>query len=320
VRHRIQQERLALIDEPAPPDLNLYSSDQDYFFWAPALGEPFISDGVLHYFDGRTLTIVGYTFRPSVPEPIPENPFARVLDHWVSTEDVRIINYFGPTPLHLDPGYGVHYRIIDAEEPEPFNVDVEIALDSSEFLCTRRARKTIREVGRHDIVVTCRREPSMAWQHIELIRTLISRNALDVSGVAFLLNSQRLLGHPSVLVFEARASGRVVGFAVAHSYFNRHPFVVTLATEPGVHSAADALYVAMFKHYAAMGAIRLGLGYCVDEGAYSYKTKWGACTAGLPYYQLIWRRRDASERYVCFDWRVRALTSVLHGSTSSPRS
>jgi hypothetical protein len=297
-------------------NLKIHCSDQDYFFWSPALGEPFLSDGILHYFDGQTLTLVGYPVVQPPPSSSADDALRKVLTSWVASADVRLINYFGPTPLCLPPSIEVRYALLEADAPDPFNIDVTVALDGHDFLRTRRAKKAIREVERRGLEVNIRRESLLSWRHLDLLRGLVVRKDLDISGAAYALNAQPVLTHPSTLLFEVRSGAAVAGFALAHSYFPEHPFVVAVATDPETLSASDALYLGMLRHYADAGVPRLGLGYAVDAGSLRYKSKWGATVTMPPYYQFVWRRADTCDSYVCFDWRVRLFASALRSDES----
>ena len=277
------------------------SVDLDYYVLAGIWGEPFLCDGVLCYFDGETLQVVGSAL--GSPVQCGATRVAEVIASWVRDERVWFVNYYGPHDLSVP---GKHWNLVYSCEPRPWNVELFAPLPH------RARRSDIRRLERRGFETWFGRREMLTHEHLRLLRALARRESLLASDVGCLTNIVSILRGAATTVFEARHGGGLAGFLVAHEYFPGHPVLVGAAFDLGSSGASDIVYHMALRHFAEGGAREMAMGYTVDENLYRYKAKWGIVRRGPPSYQFIWQREGCGEPFNdCLFWPWRLLTAKL---------
>jgi hypothetical protein len=295
-------------DEQAFIADNLTSGDHDYFVWSGLVGEPFLCDGILCYFDGETVAVVGHTLG-GTHQPIAER-LPDVIATWCRCPDVAFINYFGPLPAEMPPPAG--WVPIYSADPRPWNREVFLDL----AVQGRRAysweiRGQLRMAARHGVEVTNEQRQSLGHEHISLLRSLATRQSLAPSDAGYCANVVSILRGDSTMVWEARVNGKLTGFAVTHEHFLHRPFLVVGAFDRAQQGTSDSVYAAVLEGYLDRGGHELGLGYAVDEGLFRYKTKWPGARIGPPCHQFIWQRLGVEVDFNdCLHWPWRLMTGA----------
>lgn len=282
------------------------SSEHDYFVWSSLLGEPFVVDSFICYFDGVTAAIAGVPLADGRPANGIRTRLDRVINGWMQRSGVKFVNYFGPERLEVarNPGFGLIY-----EEKQPdYNLDLFIDLASGPDTGTsRKLRQDLNRALRNGVKVEARKQEFLTAEQLRLISQLAARADLGVSDVTYLVNAAVLLHHDSSMAFEARIGDAVVGVGIAHHYFTGRPFFAVAAFDSRATGVSDAIYSAVVSYYRLQGAEWLGLGYAATAGQYHYKHKWGGVARNPPCWQLIWRRRDIAMPFrdsLHWPWRL----------------
>jgi len=277
------------------------SVDQDYYLLAGIWGEPFLCDGVMCYFDGETLQVVG----SPLGSPL-DGGAARVrevIGKWVRDERVWFVNYYGPYDLSQP---GRDWDLVYSCAPRPWNVELFARLPPH---CRR---SDIRRLERRGYQTWAGRRDLLTHEHLRLLRALARRESLLASDVGSLTNLVSILRGEATTVFEARAGGELAGFLVAHEFFPGHPLMAGAAFDLTRAGVSDLLYHQALRHYAERGAPEMAMGYTVDENLYRYKAKWGIARRGPPSFQFIWQRVGCGEPFNdCLFWPWRLLTAKL---------
>ena len=293
-------------------DEKLSSSDHDHFFWAGLLGEPFLVDGILSYFDAETSSIVGAALDgDSIWSADWQNRLHNAIARTLDQTGARFLSYWGPYQLPADAVRG--WSLVFAEDPVACNVDVFLHLaEALEGLNEKKTRETLRHARRSGIDLWIGSRPALNADHLTLLRHLAGRDGVGVQDVYTLANVVSILCSDVTDVFEARCGGRLVGFAVAHRYFKSTAFAVVAAFDHSFSGCSDLIIAAMVEHYARRGAKRLGLGYAYDPGSLAFKTKWKGATVAAPFYELIWQRPNTEMPFNgCLRWPWRLLSKQL---------
>lgn len=284
------------------------SSDHDYFFWSGLLGEPFLYQDILYYFDGETVSIAGFPINARLDRLSVLDRLRNVVLTWLEVPSVCFFNYFGPWSLDLDTIVKDKFSVMFSLEPRMYNVDMFIELSHSEALKTRNARESIRKANCRGLTVQKVQRSFLRYEHIDLIRILASRSSVWLSDVSYLTNIVQVLRDRVTTFFEVEINQRLVGFGVAHEFFEQRPFLVLSCFDNTCKGVSDAIYAAVISHYKERGAKWLGLGYSVDEGLYKYKMKWGGVQCNPPFYQCIWMKHGIKTTSVdCLHWICRLL-------------
>jgi len=292
---------------------NLYTSDHDYFFDSGALGEPFLDDDILHFFDGQTASLVGYSLNRELDQASVIRQVNRIAELYLELPSVNVLNYYGPWALDAGAILKRQFYLGYTEPPNPFNVDLFVDLTDVRVLKTRNARESLRKTRHRNISIWTGRREFTTHEHIKLIRKLASKDELDLCDVCYIASVDSVLRSNVITWFEARVGTALAGLAIVHEYFEGKPFLV-LTSFDGVHGGvADAVYATVIRHYMEQGAQRLGLGYSAYEGLYRYKIKWGGVRCNEPYRQFVWAKPDANNALVdCIGWVSRLVLDKYH--------
>jgi predicted double-glycine peptidase len=293
-------------DEKAWIAQALTSADQDYFVWSGLLGEPFLRQDTLCYYDGETAAVVGQPFRRSGPQAHTSAGLTSVIADWARCDDVHFINYSGPEQVGtLDRD---EWNLLYASEPEACNCEVFLDLQApgqGDFGWGIRGQ--LRCAARHGLEVNIGRHELLGHEHISLLRELAISHHFIVSGAAYLTNVVSILRDPETVVCEGRVRGKLVGFTVTHEHFPGHPFLIIAAIDRNYRGTSDSLHAALIEYYRGRGAVELGMGYAIDQGLYRYKMKWPGARVLAPCRQSIWQRLGSNHIYndsLYWPWRL----------------
>jgi len=286
----------------------LYSSDHDCFFDASLRGEPFLEDDIVYFFDGEVVSIVGYTLDRFADNQTVLKRLDAIVENCLRAYRPRLFHYYGPLHIDLKHSLENEYSLVYDIKPNPFVVDMYIDFSDSTVLNTRNAKESLRKTGKRNFNTWIGPRDSLSHEHMDLLRGLASRNVLGLSDVSYFTNITSIIHSQATVFFEAYFCGTLVGFAVAHEFFNRKPFMVFQCSENGRNGVADALYLTAIQYFIERGVHRLGLGYSTSEGTFNFKKKWGGVRCNLPYSQLVWLHRD----YKIGDVGMRHLQGFMH--------
>jgi hypothetical protein len=282
------------------------SCEHDYFVWCSLLGEPYLIDGFLCYFDGESVAVSGVPVLDVGAPRTQSTRLVELIERWMDEPAVTFVNYFGPHQLP-DPRED-EFELICAEEPEEHNVDLFVDFRAPRSACElRRVRQDVQRALRRGIEIEAKRQDCLTHDQIRLISRLAKRSDLGISDVMYLTNLGAFVRNDATKVFEARIGGHVVGFGVAHNHFVGKIFLVAAAFDYRVPGASDAIYSAVLSHYQSRGALWIGLGYAATPGQLRYKLKWGGSAATPPCWQFIWRRHRTESVFresLHWPWRL----------------
>jgi hypothetical protein len=275
----------------------LYSSDHDYFFESVFRGEPFLEQDVLYFSDGETVSIDGCLLDKSSNSTSMLKKFSSIVES-IKMQSPKFLNYYGPWELDFRKVLGGKFVQIYNMGPDPWDVDMFIDLTDPSVLDTRNARESIRRTKKGSYSLFIKKRFFLSVEHIELIRKLISRNAIKLCDASYFLSITSIMHNNVTTFFEAYFNEKLVGFLVVHEFFEQKPFLILVCCDTKYTGVSDALYLSMITHYMEYSAERIGLGYSTNQGIYQYKTKWGGVRCNDPFYQSIWARPDANPVYI----------------------
>lgn len=284
----------------------VWSSDQDYFYWSCLRGEPFLQGDVLHFFDGHTLSVVGFAIDSGLSDAAMGEQLDSVLCRWLATERVNFINYCGPAEPRFRERLGKSWSVVWELEPDSYNVDSWIDYADRAVLATRQAREAIRTIRAKHLRVSIEAPLVLGWEHIALLQAHSLRIGDDISDLAMVLAGLTILRSPATVLAEVRSEERLGGFALTHEFFDGKPFLIVACFDRSCAGASDAVYATLIRHYQLRGASRFNLGYTIDQGLLRYKAKWGAVRTGSPFVQVIWKRDHSECEFEgCLHWACR---------------
>jgi hypothetical protein len=304
-------------DEQETIAREITSTDQDYFVWSGLLGEPFLRDRILCFFDGDSVAIAGRQLGERGEDSgIASRGLTEVLAEWSDRSDVAFINYCGPKPAA--PLSRERWNLIYAAGPQPWNQEVFLDLRHPvPRMYSPETRCQLRAAGRRGLVVSIEHRDFLGYEHIRLLRALAISHHFIASSASYLANVVSILRSEATVVCEARINGTLTGFTVAHEFFDHHPFLVVAAIDRGHRGTSEALHAALIDYYRARNACELGMGYAVGKGLHHYKMKWPGAFVGPSCHQFIWQRLGCGARYDdCLHWPWRLVNDAVKADVS----
>jgi len=287
---------------------NIYISDHDYFYWSSLLGEPFLENDILHFFDGETITFIGYPINIELQKESVFQTLNNLVKMWIKNPSVRFLNYLGPWEYDFSELLGDRFINIYMEKPDYNNVHMLVDLSDPTVLKTRNAVDSIRKIRNKGIKVWIGRRTFLEYEHINLIREIALRDSVELSDVSFLSNIYSIIRSDDTLFFEVKYYQKLEGFAVVHEFFCQKPFLVLAFFNIHFKGTSDAIYSTIIQYYLEKGAKQISLGYSLNPRLHKYKSKWGGIRSNLPFYQSLWLRKDtSSDSSDCLHWICRLL-------------
>jgi hypothetical protein len=271
-----------------------YSGHHDTRLSSIVEGEPFLQEGLLHYFDGRKLLICGYALDRREDDLL--DRVRRVARDFLRRYPVEVVWYCGPLRTSLSSVCPSRFRPLGMARP--LCTDSELALDSTVPLRSRRLRQWLRSAGPLAFSLRRRRFPEFAFQaaHYALLDRFFSSREMSAYLHDLAFKIPVLASVDAVEWFEAWQGKRLAGIAAVADAFNDMDVAVLLVAEPDLAGVSDFLYAAMRDSVRGRGKRLLNLGPSSSEGHYRFKQKWGAVPVAAPCWWQGWGAGELARR------------------------
>lgn len=279
---------------------NAYIVDHCYQLMSLVLGEPYLKNGILHYWDGEILTINGYPLN-GVNENT-EKSIEQVMISWLSTSYINAIAYFGPLKLNINDLISIGFTEKNYIEPDPFVVDMAIDLSQKP---TKLARRDSRRASERGIFVKVSKLDTLSHEHIQIIREFMRNHEVDSLNRALIANLNAYLRDPKTYVFEARQGDTILGFATLSLNFYNRPMLTLAFYRSRGSLASDAIMNYVCEFCKERGYKMLGIGFSEGEGTYNFKRKWGAVETSSPFNSVMYVRTNTEFPLDLVGWSSR---------------
>lgn len=298
----LEQERLSA---------NMCVYEHEWRYLASYLGEPFLLDDILAFFDGSVLHINAFSLERM--RPISAAEIASRLDAVHDCWKPHLIHLWGNTvaPDEFKLGGRRFACSTRAELKYPGEHTIVLA-QCGEY--SKEAKKAIRSFERDGLKTIVSTPARLSWRHLTLIETWRDRirpgSASTVAGasIANYVRAER----PHVV--ECVKDGELVGFSVFSRPKPERAVNLMSFSErlPGVR-IDDSLLFATVEFCKEREIETIHLGYAGNAMLARFKEKWGARKTGADYTQAIYsadQRWDSLAKKFSFFWWSRLLESA----------
>lgn len=303
----------------SPADLleiseNFSIYDHEWRAYSPTLGEPFLIDGCLVYFDGTLVSVCAYrlgdpayelteTDVTSLLTQHPEIAAARGVCIWGRFPD---INTLCPPQSDAQPRHLVRVRYNDYD---PADVESLIDVTAFDYSHEPAAREMYRRVTRSALVVEVVQRPRLLAEHLVLMDEWSTNHAVSPYHAALAAAVATYAADPAVHLVETRLDGQLVGFGVVSvSSERRITFLQNYnRRRPGM-PIGDAIYAAVLAFAKERDAAHIHMGYSATPTLRDFKRKWAARLEQPPYREAFFTddvSLVAALQAGLFPWQVR---------------
>lgn len=291
--------------------------DHDWRFYAEFLGEPFLCDDCLVYFDGSILSICAFPLH-NCAASVQDIAILAMLEKFPAIQAVRGLAIWGRVGLkipHIDCS-GIRLSLV-FHEGESDARDAIVDIDQFNLDHMKSARLARNAARNRGVITKVHKLDRLSASHITLMENFFLTHAISSIHASFYLVLPSLIKNENIFVIEARLGDQLKAFAIL-SRINPSTACMIIAFSENTEKlhAADAIY-AQIIDWAKMQNIKwLHLGYSGTQSLLSFKRKWGALKDGPTFSQARYAVNTEiaqSMQTGTFPWRER-LYKVTNGN------
>lgn len=260
--------------------------DHEWRAYAPVLGEPYLLNGCIGYFDGVILYVCAYPLGDSdgvvdadgveaMVRSHPQFAGARAVMLWGRLESFSELVVSGESGLR-------RLERVTYSDYDPLSVDSVVDVRVSADDAQRRERR--RRVSCSGMTTEVLQRPSLAAEHLALIDEWSRTKQVSAYHAALAAAVADYVGDSAIHLVEARLDGDLLGLGVLASSSSRRLVMLQNFNRriPGM-AVGDAIYAAATDFAKDRHADYLHFGYSATAGLLTFKRRWGASLDGKPY-------------------------------------
>lgn len=268
------------------------SVHHDHWFTSLACGEAFLEDGLLAYFDGRVVRLIGI---PLQGAPRPSRADLRAAAHrWAVDRQAEALMFVGPEPVDFGPLARHGFKRIALRARRPWSAELRLPADRERW--GAHLRRTEARAGAHGLSASVRRAGSPRAERLRLLERFYRREPTTIYLADLAFSIAAALQSRRVWVIEARRRGQLVGFLALHHPFADSLLGLFLVHDGETRGVSDFLFARALALAARAGAAFVNVGPSPSRGHYAFKRKWGGRVAVPPYYEVDWARGNLARR------------------------
>lgn len=291
--------------------------DHDWQYFAEFLGEPFLINNHLIYFDGRIAYLCSFV----LGDPHKECQFKDLesLARIDNFKNALLLNFWGrfsdPPDLIFIGGH--EYNIVQ-ESKYYDSHEVVIPIKEFDFSLNKKARLARNAAHNKGYSSNIFKRNNLTSQHIMLIENFIAMHDISSTHLSFVLAISSLIKLEHVVLAEIWLGVDLKGFAVLSQTSKNRAVMLQgfYDKEPG-NRASDAVIDLLIKHCCDNNIEYLHLGYSPSVSLLEFKRKWGAIIDGPVFREAFFTRNQYGNDLVssgCFPWRERIIVDKFKSS------
>lgn len=301
--------------------------DHEWRAYAGVLGEPFLVDGYLVYFDGTLVSICAYRLGDTRQE-LTQSALTAILSTHSDFGIARAVCVWGP--LHDFDALGLTRqggerrtlpRVLFCDYDTD---DVESLVDVAAFDYDREraAREMRTRAQRSGLLVETVQRRQLLAEHLGLIDEWSTSHDVSPYHAALAAAVAGYVSDSAVHLVEARLQDRLTGFGVVSvPSASRMVFLQNFnMRQPGV-PIGDSIYAEVLAFARTCGTKYIHMGYSATPTLRAFKRKWAAKLDQSPYREAFFTddvRLGAILDSGNYPWQARLLWRARAGSTEQP--
>lgn len=269
--------------------------DHNWEFYASLLGEPFLINDCLIYFDGKILYVCAFSLiNPKKPVNIKELldklstdkrfETAEILDVWGNfTNNQEKISWKGFKPIEI-----AHTNKIDSV------FDSIIFIDNFNYSNNKKARLAKNAAENKKVYTKIVKRDYLTSEHIKIMKKFLQNHNIQQPHLSFFLSIQFIIRSENAVIIESyNNSENLIGFSVI-MHTSQDSLTYLLACYDNCEKrAADATLAKCIEYCKASGIKRFHMGYSGSDSLLDFKKKWGASSSGLSYEEVFYKLSDS---------------------------
>jgi hypothetical protein len=251
-------------------------------------GEASLDGGILSYFDGRLLMVVGDAYRGT------ESPGATALTQFIrdrsANQAVEAVYFIGPDPVNLRFLRATGFKRLESIRRSPQGAEMFIPCRKvqRERVFCRASRLPLEARVAESTLLTAR--------HLRLVEELFTSRPLTCFLEEMALAMSGMLRLPETLRIEAWSDGALVGFILIRKPFRDVALAPFMTHDRLTPRVCDFLYANAVIESDRLRATHLNVGASPSRGQFFFKSKWHGI-AGAPTYSCLWIRKVIARGY-----------------------
>jgi len=283
--------------------------EHEWRYFSGFLGEPFLVDGCLIYWDGSVISFPAFSLAEHRRFNVRD--VAGMMSQVPSVADVQVAFVWGDVELadKLDvvacPAPLTAVSVDTDAYPGEFTIDI-LDFDLARL---KEARKAVRMLSRKDLSVRHRQLDGFEHHHFRLVEEWVRTRSIGSIATCATTTLPAYCREPHVHVFEVFRHDRLVAFAVVSLPTSDRAIVMWSFSQQGPGARLeDSMMYAIIEYCRSQRISTLECGYAGNASLARFKRKWGARQTA-PDYRLgvfttngVWAERGLSGR---FYWAIR---------------
>ena len=293
--------------------------DHDWRYYSEFIGEPFLYNDCLHYFDGSILFCCAFPLS-NPRKKITFADFEREYASFPYIENVRGVVFWGECPDSPDQlEFSTKHLKAAIRWNESATKDIVLDLEDFSFEKNRAARLDRNSARNKGIQPCVKKLDRLGWEHIALVEQFFNTHKITKFFSSYSLVLPSYIKCEHVNVVEGRLNGQLKGFAVV-SLPNKETASMTLGFYDltGRSGAADGVYAHVIEWLKELGVKKLHIGYSATESLLNFKKKWGKTIEGPSYWRVGYAHDAKMYEFLKMNegwiWRDRIFRGVMDGS------
>ena len=268
-----------------------------------ALGEPFIKDGLLHFYDGRVLTISAYPFAEQHSSLC--SRVRQLTETWCRRARIDLVTIWSPERVSLSFLASSGFKRTTFFPPK--KMGAEMIVDCTDKQLAIKHTQRVRTLTKCCLNVNAVTQPKIQASHMTLIEGFFS--SIEMTAYVFdlvtSLHGLRSLGR--IRWLEAFHEQKLCGLAAVHDAFDSTDLAIFLARDRDIPGVSDFLAHHIIDSSRNLGKRYVNLGPSPSKGIYRFKQKWGGQPKVPPYFYAEWGRGPLGRRNYS-SWAARIIS------------
>jgi hypothetical protein len=245
-------------------------------------GEASLDGGILSYFDGRLLMVVGDAYRGT------ESPGAAALTQFIrdrsADQAVEAIYFIGPDPVDLRFLRASGFKRLETTRRSPRGAEMLIP-------CREVQRERVfRRASQLPLEVRVPESTLPTARHLRLVEELFTSRPLTYFLEEMALAMSGMLRLPRTRMIEAWSDGALAGFILIRKPFRDVALAPFMTRDRVTPRVCDFLYANAVIESDRLRATHINVGASPSRGHFFFKSKWHGI-AGAPTYSCLWMRK-----------------------------
>lgn len=274
----LEQKDIKYIEE------HFYVYDQNWRMYQNYLGEPFLVENCLVYYDGRILYICAFPFEKDMCVNLFNvyNKFMNIIPNGT----IEIIDIWGNCNTESFLLNNKNAVLFDYTPRNSLCFDSIVNINSFSLTDQKKARLSYNAFKNKCIQNRVVKLTTLSYQHIKLMEHFVKTHKLEGPHLTIFSSIANLIHDPKTYIVESYKDNIILGFAVLMKVSNNNA-VYCLACYDNETRAADSTMYACIDFCKSNNIKFLHLGYSASESLLKFKQKWGGSKDGIEYEEYF---------------------------------